>query len=121
MGPGGTEIDVSGVSEGGDDEDDDDGVLPVSVVGDYVTVTVVGGSVRIVGYYELGQGVFAPGDPFAVEAEIDGEADEGGEVEDEDCEAYEEGRAAALAGKLDVLGVESHGFGGGFSVMGVRS
>ena len=114
MGPGGTEVDVSGVDERGDDEDEDNGVLPVSVVGDYVAVTVVVGSVRVVGYYEVGQGVFAPGDPFVVETEVDGEADEGGEVEDEDREAYEEGRAAALAGKLDVSGVESHGFGGGF-------
>ena len=111
LGPGGTEIDGSGVGERGDDEDDDDGVLPVSVVGDYVAVTVVGGSVRVVGYYESGQGVLAPGDPFVIEAEVDGEADEGGEVEDEDCEAYEEGRAAALARNLDVSGIQSHGFG----------
>ena len=87
LGPGGTEIDVSGVGERPDDEDDDDGVLPVSVVGDYVTVTVVVGSVRGVGYYEIGQGVFAPGDPFVVEAEVDAEADEGDEIEDEDREA----------------------------------
>ena len=87
LGPGRTEIDVSGVGERGEDEDDDDGVLPVSVVGDDVKVTVVVGSVIVVGYYEMGQGVFAPGDPFVVEAEIDAEADEGGEVEDEDCEA----------------------------------
>ena len=87
MGPGWTEIDVSGVDERGDDEDDDDGVLPVSVVGDYVTVTVVVGSVRGVSYHQIGQGVFAPGDPFVVEAEIDAEADEGDEIEDEDSEA----------------------------------
>lgn len=110
LGPGRAKVDVSGIDERGEDEDDDDGVLPVSVVGDYVAVTVVVGSVRGVGDYEVGQGIFAPGDPFVVEAEVDGEADEGGEVEDEDCEAYEEGRAAAFAGKLDVSGVESHGF-----------
>ena len=80
-------MDVSGVDERGDDEDEDDGVLPVSVVGDYVLVTFVVGSVLVVGYYEKVQGVFAPGDPFVVEAEVDGEADEGGEVEGEDCEA----------------------------------
>ena len=87
MGPGRTEIDVSGVGERGEDEDDDDGVLPVSVVGDDVTVTVIVGSVLVVGYYELGQGFFAPGDPFVVEAEVDAEADEDGEVEDENYEA----------------------------------
>ena len=87
FGPGGTEIGVSGVGEGGDDEDEDDGVLPVSVVGDYVLVTFVVGFVLVVGYYEEVQVVFAPGDPFVVEVEVDGETDEGGEVEGEDREA----------------------------------
>ena len=51
---------------------------------------------------------FGSGGPFVVEAEVDAEADEGGEIEDEDREAHQEGRAMALAGELEMLGVESH-------------
>lgn len=44
---------------------------------------------------------------FVVEAEIGAEADEGGEIEDEDHEAHEERSAAALARELEISGVES--------------
>ena len=43
-----------------------------------------------------------------VEAEIDAEADESSTIEDENDEAQEEGRAAALARELEIVGVESH-------------
>ena len=48
------------------------------------------------------------GCPFFIKAEIDAEADEGGEVEGEDHEAKEERRAASLTGELEILGVERH-------------
>ena len=87
LGPGRTEVDVSSIDKRGEDDDEDDGVLPVSVVGDYVAVTIVVGSVRGIGGDEGRQATFAPGSPFVVVAGVEGKADEGGEVEEEDCEA----------------------------------
>ena len=65
-------------------------------------------SVVVLGFCEIfGDGV-GFGCPFVIKAEVDAEANEGGEVEGEDHEAKEERRAASLTGELEILGVERH-------------